>query len=191
MLKPGNINLCFIILWSILCLASCNKTAPGEILLTGAFGLSFGDQPAGLGGTFLSELKSIEAGDPPYPDSRFEKYFYTVTPATHRIYQVNAVTGAHLTRSACATLSADLANELRQKYFKKDEAIINDTEDKWLLQRNTKRSATLECMKAPMQPDAGDEELYLLSLSYLDYNLATEAYKEWKKTKIADKPDNY
>ena len=191
MLKSSNINPCFIILWSILCLASCGKAGPGDVVLTGAFGFSFGDQPEGLGGTFLSELKSIDAGTPPSPDSRFEKYYYTVTPGSHRIYQINAMTGAHLTRSACDTLVDGLADELMQKYYTKGEAIINDADDKWVLQRNTKRSVSLECMKAASQPGAGSAELYQLSLGYLDYNLAAGAYKEWKKTKTADKPDMY
>ena len=59
------------------------------------------------------------------------------------------------------------------------------------LQRNTKRSVSLECTKAPLQPGAGAADLYRLSLGYLDYNLAAEAYKEWKKTGITDKPDKY
>lgn len=190
-LKPDKINLCFLILWSTLSLPSCSQSGPGDDLLTGAFGFSFGDRPEGLGETFLSELKSIDAGTPPSPDSRFEKYFYTVTPGSHRIYQINAMTGAHLTRSACDTLVDDLADELMQKYYTKGEAIINDADEKWVLQRNTKRSVSLECTKAPLQPGAGDAMLYQLSLGYLDYNLAAEAYKEWKKTKTAGKPDKY
>ena len=191
MLKSSNTKPCIIILWSILCLASCSKTGPGDALLSGAFGFSFGDQPEGLDGTFLSELKSIEAGTPPSPDSRFERYFYTVTPGSHRIYQINAMTDAHLTRSACGALVDDLADELIQKYYTKGEAIINDADDKWVLQRNTKRSVSLECTKAPVQTGAGDAELYQLSLGYLDYNLAAEAYKEWKKTRTTGKPDKY
>lgn len=139
----------------------------------------------------MSELKSIDAGIPPSPDSRFEKYFYTVTPGSHRIYQINAVTGAGLNKTACDTRLDDLAYELTQKYYTKGEAIINDADDKWVLQRNTKRSVSLECTKAPLQPGAGDAELYRLSLGYLDYNLAAEAYKEWKKTRTTDKPDKY
>lgn len=191
MLHPGNINPCFIFLWSILCLASCSKTGPGDEVLTGAFGFSFGDQPEGLGGTFLSELKSIDAGIPPSPDSRFEKYFYTVTPGSHRIYQISAVTAAGLDKTDCETRLDDLADELTQEYYTKGEAIINDADDKWVLQRNTKRSVSLECTKAPLQPGAGAAEPYRLSLGYLDYNLAAEAYKEWKKTGTTDKPDKY
>ena len=178
--KLSDINLGFIILWSILCLASCSETEPGEVLLTGAFGLSFGEQPEGFDGSFLSELKSIEAA-PPLPDNRFEKYFFTVTPGSHRIYQISAATAASLNKAACDALLDDLAIELMQEYYKTDEAIINATADKWVLQRNTKRSVSLQCLAAPATAAAGKKQLYRLSVSYLDYNLATEAYREWNK----------
>ena len=181
MLKTVNINPCFIILWSILCLASCGQSGPGDDLLTGAFGLGFGEQPEGFDGSFLSELKSIEVRDPLSPDSRFEKYFYTVTPASHRIYQIGAETGASLNKTACDTLLDELAMELTQKYFRTGEAIINDAEDKWVLQRNSKRSVSLQCLAGPATAGAGKEQVYWLSISFLDYNLASEAYKEWKK----------
>lgn len=181
MLKPDKINLYLIILWSALCLASCSQSGTGDDLLTGAFGLDFGAQPEGFGGTFLSELKSIEARDPPFPDSRFETYFYTVTPASHRIYQIGAETGAGLNQTACDTLLEELAHELTIKYFTTGEAIINDADDKWVLQRNSKRSVTLQCLAAPATAGAGKEQAYWLSISFLDYNLASEAYKEWKK----------
>ena len=182
----SKINKSVIFLLSTLWLASCSQPDPDDVLITGAFGLSFGERPEGLGESFLSELKSMEVRDPPSPDSRFEKYFYTVTPGSHRIYQVNAVTGARLTRYACDALIDDLSNELRQKYYTAGEAIINDSKKKWVLQRNTKRAVSLQCLNAPSSTSAGNEQLYQLSLSYLDYNLATEAYKEWNKR--ADNP---
>ena len=187
----GALNRYAILLLPTLWLASCSQSGPGEVLLTGAFGFSFGEQPGGLGDTFLSELKGIEAGNPPAPDPRFEKYSYTVTPGSHRIYQVSAATVAGLDKSACDTLLDDLAKELTQKYYRTGEAIINDADDKWVLQRNTKRSVSLQCLAAPATPAAGQEQLYRLSVNYLDYNLATEAYREWKKTRTADKPDKY
>lgn len=191
MLNLDKINLCSIILWATLCLASCSQSGTGDDLLTGAFGLDFGEQPEGFGGTFLSELKSIEARDPPFPDSRFEKYFYTVTPATHRIYQIGAETGAGLNETACNILHDELARELTQKYFRTGEAVINDADDKWILQRNSKRSVSLQCLARPATAGAGKEHVYWLSISFLDYNLAAEAYKEWKKTRTTDKPDKY
>ena len=191
MLKPDKINLCLTILWATLCLASCSQSGTGDDLLSGAFGLDFGETPEGFGGTFLSELKSIEARDPPFPDSRFEKYFYTVTPATHRIYQVGAETGAGLNEASCNILHDELARELTQKYFRTGEAIINDAGDKWVLQRNSKRSVSLQCLARPATAGAGKEHVYWLSVSFLDYNLAAEAYKEWKKTRTTDKPDKY
>ncbi len=191
MLKPDKINPCLIILWSTLCLASCSQSGTGDDLLSGAFGLDFGETPEGFGGTFLSELKSIEFRDPPFPDNRFEKYFYTVTPATHRIYQIGAETGAGLNKTACDTLLEELAGELTQKYFTTGETIIDDADDKWVLQRNSKRSVSLQCLAGPAAAGAGTGQVYRLSVSFLDYNLAAEAYKEWKKTRTTDKPDKY
>ena len=172
-------------------MAACSPSGSDDVLLAGAFGFAFGDRPEGLGDTFLSELRTIPAGNPPSPDNRFENYFYTVTPESHRIYQISAVTGPDLTEPACAAMIDEMADELAQKYYAKDEAIINRTELKWTLQRNTKRSVTLECMRAPAQHGMENGQPYQLSLSYLDYNLATEAYKEWKKSDIPDKPDKY
>ena len=191
MLQPDKINLCLIILWAALCLASCSRSGTGDDLLTGAFGLEFGEQPEGFGGSFLSELKTIEARDPPVPDNRFEKYFYTVTPASHRIYQIGAETGAGLDKTACDTLLDELAVELTQQYFRTGEAIINDADEKWVLQRNSKRSVSLQCLAGPAKAGAGKEQVYRLAVSFLDYNLAAEAYKEWKNTGTTDKPDKY
>ena len=191
MQQPDTTNAKLFFLWLTLWLASCSPSGPGDALLTGAFGFAFGDRPEGLGDAYLSELRSIPAGSPPSPDDRFENYFYTVTPGTHRIYQISALTGPGLTESACAAMIGEMADELTQQYYADGEAIIDRGERKWTLQRHTKRSVILECMKAPAQHGAGNGQLYQLSLSYLDYNLATEAYKEWKKTGIPDKPDKY
>ena len=171
----------FIILWSVLYLVSCDKSGSGETLITGAFGFSFGDKPAELGEVFFSELESIEISNPPLPDNRFERYFYTVTPQSHRIYQVNAVTSPNMTKSACDSLLHDLSSELKQKYHEEGEAVISHLKGKWEIRRSTKRSVSLECVVAPLPPATGEERLHKLSLSYLDYNLAAEAYKEWKK----------
>ena len=191
MQKPDCTNLYLLFLWSTLWLVSCSPSGSGDVLLTGAFGFAFGDRPAGLGSTFLSELRNIPADEPPTPDGRFENYFYTVTPGTHRIYQINAATAPHLTGPDCEHMIEDLAEELARRYYTQDEAIINRSERKWVLQRNSKRSVTLECMKASPQPGADSEQVYLLSVSYLDYNLATEAYREWSKSRTPDKQDKY
>ncbi|MDE0512585.1 MAG: hypothetical protein OXI88_12450 [Gammaproteobacteria bacterium] len=188
---PKHSSSFLLFLWLTLWLASCSPSGPEDDLLTGAFGFAFGDRPEGIGDAYLSELKSIQAGTPPSPDDRFEKYFYTVTPGTHKIYQINAMTAPHLSGPACDAMIDNLADELTQQYYTQDEAIINRSERKWVLQRNSKRSVTLECMKASSQSDVGNGQLYQLSMSYLDYNLATEAYKEWKKTGLPDKPDRY
>lgn len=191
MQTPVNVYTRFLLLSALLWLASCDRAGPEDALMTGAFGFAFGERPQGLGDLFLSELKTIPATDPPSPDSRFEHYSYTVTPGSHRVYQINATTGTNLTRPACESLHADLAAELSQAYFSEDEAVISHDEGKWTLQRTTKRAVTLECIKVVSQDNARDEPLYQLSLSYLDYNLAAAAYQEWKKTMATYKPDKY
>lgn len=191
MMKPDNSNIHLLFFCLTLWLVSCSPSGSDDALLTGAFGFVFGNRPEGLGDTFLSELRNIPADNPPSPDSRFAEYFYTVTPGSHRIYQVNAVTGPDLTMSACAAMIDDMAHELTQQYYTEGEAIIHRAEWKWVLQRHTKRSVTLECVQAPARHEAGNGRFYQLSLSYLDYNLATEAYKEWKKTGAPEKPDKY
>lgn len=171
----------FIVLWFSLSLGSCSGAGPGDILITGAFGFSFGEQPAGFGETYLSDLKRIEVTHPPSPDERFDNFYYTVTPLTHKIYHLDAETNPDLTGLACTSLLDDLAAELIQKYYNKDEAFVSNIKNKWELKRNTKRSVSLQCMAVPGSLPTQDEQLYKLSISYLDYGLATEAYKEWKK----------
>ena len=186
-----NVKSCLLLLCATLWLASCGRSGTEDTLLTGAFGFAFGEQPEGLGDTFLSELRTIPAAEPPSPDARFEKYSYTVTPGSHRIYQINALTGAHLAGPACEALRAELAAELKQMYYRDDGAVINDHAGKWTLQRPAKRAVTLECMQASPQPGTDHRARYRLSLSYLDYNLAAEAYKEWNNNMATHKPDKY